>query len=364
MSATASIAALRSGLRLFYVAAGEGPVVVFCHGWPELHYSWRKQVSALAAAGFRCIAPDMRGFGRTDAPAAAEQYTMEKICNDMVELLDVLRVPKAVFIGHDWGGVVVWELAAHFPHRVAAVAGVNTPRIRRSLVDPVVAMAARPAQFDYQLYFAEVGRAEEEFAADVRRTFCALMRGTGPTDRAFVADVRKAGEAAAAASGTAYVSPFATSNVRARGGMLVGLPAEVPRSAILSEQELAVYVSEYERTGFRGGLNWYRNLSANWLWDEPTKDVVIRMPALMVTAGRDTVLTPAMSTGMEATCARLERAHIEECGHWTQAERPDELNAALLGWLRKHYAEIVVDVAAAPPVPAPAPASRFMPSRI
>ena len=304
---------LSTGIQMHVAEAGDGPAVVFCHGFPELWYSWRRQLPALAEAGFRAIAPDMRGYGETDAPEPIEEYTQERICADMVALLDALGEESAVFVGHDWGGAVVWNMAQHHPDRCRAVAGINTPASPRPPVNPLQAMEADPGRFDYQLYFQEPGLAEAELGADPRRTFTLMLRTAKPADRMDVLGM--------------------TAGVRERGGLLVGMPDDAERSIMLTEADLDTFSAAYERTGFRGGLNWYRNHVRNWEWAAAVEGQQITQPALMVTAGKDGVLLPSMSEGMESWIPNLSRGHIEDCGHWTQQEEPAELNRILLDWL-------------------------------
>ena len=305
---------LSTGISMHIAEAGEGPAVVFCHGFPELWYSWRHQLPAVAEAGFRAIAPDMRGYGGTDAPPNAESYTQELICADMVALLDALEIESAVFVGHDWGGAVVWNMAKHHPDRCNAVAGINTPAGRRPPINPLEAMKMDPGRFDYQLYFQDEGVAEAELGGNVRRTMTLMLRTSKPEDRLDVIGM--------------------TSGVRDRGGLLVGLPDDAERSIMLSEEDLQVFVDAFEQTGYGGGLNWYRNHGRNWEWDAVTEGQDITQPALMVTAGKDGVLLPSMSEGMEDWIPNLSRGHIEECGHWTQQEEPEELNRILVEWLK------------------------------
>ena len=302
-----------NGLSMHVVEQGTGPAVVLCHGFPELWYSWRHQIPALAEAGFHVIAPDMRGYGKTTAPPRVEDYGMENICRDMVGLLDALKEKSAVFVGHDWGGVVVWSMALHYPERVRAVAGVNTPFLERAALNP--AWVQRGTKWDYQVYFNEVGKAEEEFSRNVRRVFTLLFRTSKPEDGG--------GDSAGL-----------TSTVTQRGGLLVGLPEDVPRSIMLTQEDLDYFVREYERTGFRGGLNWYRNVPRNWEWGAKVAGKPVLQPALMVTAGKDGVLTPDMADGMERWVPNLTRGHVEQCGHWTQQEEPEKLNRFLIDWLQ------------------------------
>ena len=233
----------------------------------------------------------------------------------MAALLDALGEETAVFVGHDWGGAVVWNMAQHHPDRVRAVAGINTPASQRAPMNPLDAMKMDPGRFDYQLYFQEPGVAEAELSANVRRVFTLLLRTSKPVD------------GMDALAGTA--------GVRERGGLFVGAPETAPRSIMLTEEDLDTFVETFERTGFRGGLNWYRNHGRNWEWSGTLSDQTISQPALMVTAGRDPVLLPAMTHGMEDWIPNLSRGHIEECGHWTQQEEPEALNKILIEWLGK-----------------------------
>ncbi len=302
-----------NGISMHVAQQGDGPAVILIHGFPELWFSWRHQLPAVAGVGLRAIAPDMRGYGDTTAPPNIDDYAMEYICADLVALLDHLELNDAVFVGHDWGGMVVWNMALHHPARVRAVAGVNTPFIPHLPLNPLEMMKANPGRFDYQLYFQEPGVAETELETDVRRTFSILFRSSKPEDRL---DVN-----------------ISSGGVRERGGLFVGLTGEVSRSVMLSESELMTFVRTYEKTGFRGGLNWYRNHERNWEWGKQTAGDKVLQPALMVTAGKDAILTPEMSEGMEEWVPNLARGHIEACAHWTQQEAPDELNRILTDWL-------------------------------
>jgi soluble epoxide hydrolase/lipid-phosphate phosphatase len=303
-----------NGLSMHIAEQGDGPAIILCHGWPELWYSWRHQLPVLAAAGFRAIAPDMRGYGETTAPADNSAYSQKDICGDMVALLDALDLDDAIFVGHDWGGAVVWNMALHFPDRVRAVAGVNTPFGGQSPAPMLDLLKDNAGMFDYQFYFQEPGVAEAEFEADIEKSFRLTFRSSDPAD------------------GFDVLAGFDT--VRERGGIFVGYPEDAPLSVMLTQEELDVFVESFKRTGIRGGFNWYRNQNASWEWGEETKGQTVDQPALMVTAGKDPVLTPARSAGMEDRVPILTRGHIEDCAHWTQQERPAELNAILVEWLK------------------------------
>lgn len=272
---------------------------------------------ALSDAGYRAIAPDLRGYGETEvASSVKSEYSMKHITADLLALLDALSISSAVFIGHDWGGAVVWYMALHYPTRVAAVASLNTPFPRISSTNPLTRMKENPGVFDYQLYFQDEGVAEQELEKDIEYTFKCLMRASD--------------------EGFGKKGTLNTSNVRKRGGLLAGFPPsqEVRRSRMLTEEDLSYYVQQYTHSTFRGPLNWYRNIEENWKWCLPMKDAKIHLPALMITAGKDPVLSPSLTVGMEKFIPNLRREHIEDCGHWTQQEQPDIVNVILIQWLK------------------------------
>ncbi|NXW24293.1 HYES hydrolase, partial [Circaetus pectoralis] len=305
---------IRPGVQLHFVEMGHGPVVCLCHGFPESWLSWRYQIPALADAGFRVIALEMKGYGESTAPPDIKEYSQEQICKDLAVFLDKLGIPQTVLVGHDWGGAVVWNMALFYPERVRAVASLNTPyRPADPAVDIVEKMKTYPT-FDYQFYFQEPGVAEAELEKDISRTLKVLIRSTR----------REVGVGLRVDLGAV---PFLA------GGLLVGFPENPPASKILAGPELQYYIQRFEKSGFSGPLNWYRNMRPNWRWALSAKDRKITMPALMVTAGKDVVLHPSMSKGMEEWIPQLRREHIEECGHWTQMERPAVLNRILVEWL-------------------------------
>jgi pimeloyl-ACP methyl ester carboxylesterase len=305
-----------NGIRMHVVEAGSGFPVLLCHGFPELWYSWRHQLRALADAGFRAIAPDQRGYGETDAPQPIEAYTVHHLVGDLTGLLDALGIEQAAIVGHDWGGVVVWQMALLAPHRVAAVAGVNTPFFPRPPMPPTEMMrAAAQGHFHYMLYFQEPGVAEAELERDVRRSlrgfYQALPRNVIETARGLPSGV---------------MGP-------AGGGILDRLP-DRPHGGFLTAEDFEVFARAFERTGFRGGLNWYRNFDRNWELTAYLSGAKVMQPALMITAELDPVLRPSMADGMSAWVPNLrDTLLLKGCGHWTQQERPDEVNRALIGFL-------------------------------
>ncbi|XP_038560764.1 bifunctional epoxide hydrolase 2-like isoform X4 [Micropterus salmoides] len=333
------------GVRTHYVEMGSGPPVLLCHGFPESWYSWRYQIPAVAAAGFRVLALDMKGYGESTAPPDTEEYSQEQLCQDLITFLDKMAIPQVTLVGHDWGGVLVWTMAQYHPERVSAAASLNTPLFPADpSVTPAERLKAEP-RFDYQLYFQKPGAAEAELEKDLERTFKIFFFSSGEA---------------------AKRPAVSTAGVCARGGLFVGLPEQIPRSSVLTEADLQYYVSQYRERGFRWlktghgicsqaanifiqsrspscvwfhrrPLNWYRNGEANWRWMCSRPTAKLLMPALMVTAGKDQVLLPAFSKGMEDLIPNLSRGHIEECGHWTQMERPAETNSILISWLRETH---------------------------
>ena len=317
-----------NGIRLNIAEQGKGPLVLMCHGFPESWYSWRHQIDALAAAGFHAVAPDMRGYGKSDAPEAIDQYTMFHLVGDMVGLLDALEAPTAVIVGHDWGATVAWQAARLRPDRFRAVAALSVPFRPRGPVPPTSIMPqTADAQF-YMLYFQQPGLAEAEFKRDPRVTVSNMLYGASGDGVAAIA-------AAAPSSGaTAGVGM-----VPRGGGMLRGAGAPATLPAWLSEADLDFYAGEFKRSGFRGGLNYYRNLDRNWELMAPFADVRVTVPALYIAGDRDLVVS---SPGMDQFLSNLKHfvpalrnmLMLPGCGHWTQQERPSEVNAALLEFIR------------------------------
>ncbi|XP_077187485.1 bifunctional epoxide hydrolase 2 isoform X2 [Paroedura picta] len=293
---------IKPGTQLHFVELGDGPPVCLCHGFPESWFSWRYQIPALAEAGFRVLALEMKGYGVSTAPPDIEAYSQQEICQDLVVFLDKLGISQAVFIGHDWGGATVWNMSLFYPERVRAVASLNTPFSHANPKKDIMEKISSIPVFDYQLYFQEPGVAEAELEKDLRRTFTIMIRASTKEDR------------------LPGVS-LSVSNVRERGGLLVGLPEDPPPSSLLPEPVLQYYIQQYQKSGFRGPVNWYRNMPANWSWNASAQGRKIRVPALMVTAGKDRVLHPNMSKRMEEWIPQLTRGHIEDSGHFTQMEK-------------------------------------------
>lgn len=295
------------------------PPVVLLHGFPEIAYSWRAQFAALAAAGRRVLAPDQRGYGRSEAPAQVEAYAMRRLAGDLVAMLDEAGIERAVWVGHDWGGAVAWAMPLLHPERTAGVVGVNTPFTPRPDRDPLEGLRARYGPDMYILFFQEEGPAETLFEADVERTLRWFHR-----------------RPAAAASAFGAGGGASTDGSLAIQKGLARYDPATDTAALLGPEELAVHVGAYRRTGFRGGLNWYRNLSRSWRESEGLPQNVAH-PALMICAELDAVLPPRLAERMGRWIGDLETHVIAGCGHWTQAEKPRELNRLLLDWLDRRF---------------------------
>jgi pimeloyl-ACP methyl ester carboxylesterase len=302
-----------NGIELAVHEQGEGPVVMLLHGFPELAYSWRNQIGAIADAGFRVIAPDQRGYGGSDAPQDSQTYSVKNLVADAVGILDALDVEQAIFIGHDWGSMPAWYAGVYAPERVTALASLCTPYFIPGEVDLIEAYNELRGPAHYMATFQEPGVGEALLERDVEATFRALLRGRGYTMDEFEAAPPEVREVPA--------------------GVFVGDP-QLFGPELLTGEELAVYVQTYERTGFTGGLNWYRALHKDWE-EGLGHDFVIDKPALMISAADDWFFPRGATDGMEELLPQVEKHVIAGAGHWLQQERPDEVNALLLAWLER-----------------------------
>jgi pimeloyl-ACP methyl ester carboxylesterase len=312
-----------NGIRMHIAEQGEGPAVILCHGFPESWYSWRHQLPALAAAGFHAVAPDMRGYGQTDQPQAIEQYTLLHLVGDIVGLIEALGAESAVIVGHDWGAPVAWHAALLRPDRVRAVIALSVPFRPRGRVRPTTVMPQTDDGLFYQLYFQEPGVAEAELERDVRRSLrCLLYTASGDLPR---------GDAA-------FPDADRVGLVPRRGGLLSSLVEPSALPAWLSEADLDFYTKEFTRTGFRGGLNWYRNIDRSWELLAPFAGARVTVPALYVAGDRDLVVAfrgmDQLIPNLKTFVPQLRRTiMLPGCGHWTQQERPREVTAAMLDFL-------------------------------
>lgn len=306
-----------NGVRLRVSEAGEGPLVILCHGWPESRHSWHAQLPVLAAAGYHAVAPDLRGYGDSDVPAGIDAYTIHHLVGDLVGLVKACGAERAWLIGHDFGAHLAWTATLLRPDIFTAVAAMSVPVRLRSAQPPLEALRKAGLDRYYWHYFQAPGVAEAEFERDVAATLRRILY-TG------------SGESPIDASQMMEVTP-------GRGFLDGTIDPEV-LPAWLGADELATLTRAYARTGFRGGLNWYRNIDRNWALLAPWHGLQITVPALFIGGSRDPVLTTLFG---QRSLAEMPRAvkHltrtllIEGGGHWIQRERPAEVNAALLAFL-------------------------------
>jgi len=305
-----------NGVRLRILEAGppDGPVVLLAHGFPELAYSWRNQIPALAAAGYRVIAPDQRGYGGSSRPAAIEAYDIAQLTGDLVGLLDIAGAERGALIGHDWGAVVSWTTPLLYPDRVAAVAGLSVPPVPRPLT-PVTDALRRifGDNFFYMLYFQQPGVADAEMDADPGRSMRRMLGGMrAPQDEATALRMLAPGPA----------------------GFIDRLPEPDRLPDWLAAAELDHYVAEFSRTGFTGALNWYRNYERNWEITAHPAAETISAPSLFVGGTDDPVLSfTKTDRAREVVVGPYRQVLLDGAGHWIQQERPEEINAELLAFL-------------------------------
>jgi pimeloyl-ACP methyl ester carboxylesterase len=309
-----------NGVELAWYEAGprEGVPIVLCHGFPELAFSWRHQIKALADAGRWVIAPDQRGYGASSKPTQVTDYDIDHLTGDLAGLLDHLGVEKAIFCGHDWGGIVVWQMPLIHPSRVAGVIGLNTPFTPRAPADPIAIMRNRFGPDMYIVWFQTPDDPEAVLGADTTKTMSFFMR-------------RPAALAAAAQPQGETGSTFAFKDLLQRwDGKAGGEP-------LLSPDELEVFADAFRDGGFFGPVSWYRNFTRNWQRAETLPTRIDDIPCLMITAELDAVLTPAMAEPMKQFVGDLETHLVRGSGHWTQQEKPDEVNRLMLDWLDRRF---------------------------
>jgi pimeloyl-ACP methyl ester carboxylesterase len=308
-----------NGIELAYYEAGprEGVPVVLCHGFPELAFSWRHQIKALGEAGRWVIAHDQRGYGLSSKPAGVEAYDIDQLTGDIVGLLDHLGVEKAIFCGHDWGGIVVWQAPLIHPSRVAGVIGLNTPFMSRAPADPIAIMRNRFGPDMYIVWFQKPGEADAVLGADVDKTMRFFMR--------------KPAALQAAAQPTAGGSTFAFKD------LLQQWDGKAGGDALLTPEELKAFVDAFEAGGFTGPINWYRNFTRNWERAATLPTRIDGIPCLMITAELDAVLPPSAAEPMGAFIGDLETVLVRGSGHWTQQEKPAEVNRIILDWLDRRF---------------------------
>jgi pimeloyl-ACP methyl ester carboxylesterase len=304
-----------NGIHLHVAEQGEGPLVLLLHGFPESWFSYRHQLSALADAGYRAVAPDLRGFGDSDRPHAVEAYDQIELAADVAGLIDAYGGEPAVVVGHDWGAPVAWHSALLHRDKVRAVVGMSVPYGGRSPHAPLPRMRELFKDiFFYMLYFQEEGVAEAELEANVReslRQFYLSISGDVPADAAF-----KVYPPSSRLFETLYDD------------------GRVP--SFLCEADLDVYAAQYERSGFRGPLNLYRNFDRTWQRLAAVPSFTLSQPALFIAGDRDPVIafSAKQLSRMPTLVPHLQRTLlVPGAGHWIQQERPELTNQALLEFL-------------------------------
>ena len=306
-----------NGIELHLVEAGpaDGPVVVLAHGFPDLSYSWRHQIPVLAGAGYHVLAPDQRGYGRSDRPEAIEDYDIHHLTGDLLGLLDDIGADQAVFVGHDWGSMVVGQMALLHPERMAGVVATSVPLLPRGAMPPVPMMRQIFGDsFFYILYFQEPGVADADLAADPAETMTRMLAGL-----LLPRDV------------THDIAGLANPDGR---GFVDRLPEVEALPSWLSQDELDHYVAEFTRTGFTGGINWYRNFDRNWETTSHLAGAHVTIPSAFITGTADPVslMSPASVMDGHALDHRGS-TFVDGAGHWVHQEAPFEVNAALLKFL-------------------------------
>lgn len=311
-----------NGIDMAVYEQGEGPAVVFCHGWPELAFSWRSQIQAVSAAGFHAIAPDQRGFGLTGDVGDPMQYDMGIFCDDLAGLLDAKGIERAVFCGHDWGGAVVWAMARLHPDRCLGIIGLNTAAGRPAGLPPAESSEESMIVMTPNYYvatFQPPGQAEAVLEADVRKTFEFILSRGGIWDK------------------DAFALMPEDSAERQMNLLAMLRRDDPPGDPFLPEVVMRYFTETYEATGFTGGLNWYRAIGrmgpimAN-------AAARIEVPSLYIGAEHDVILPPSSADGMEDFITDLEKYTVMDSGHWTQQEKPDEVNRVIVEWLNRKIA--------------------------
>ena len=301
---------------------GSGPLVLLCHGWPELAYSWRHQMPVLAQAGYRVVAPDMRGYGGSSVPHDIADYAITDLVGDMVALVAALGETRACIVGHDWGANVAWSAALLRPDVFVAVAALSVPhRPRSAAAAPLSVLKVAGLHDYYWFYFNREGEAEAEFERDIESALRKVLVGI---------------------SGDAPKDGGGALNVPAGRGFLDGLVEPPALPAWLTEADVAVYAAAFRKNGLRGPFNWYRNIDRNWALLAPFQGAKVMPPALFIAGDRDGVITTAMGRRALDTLAASvpnlrEKVLIPGAGHWIQQERPEEVNTALLRFLAADY---------------------------
>jgi pimeloyl-ACP methyl ester carboxylesterase len=305
------------------------PPIVMCHGFPELAFSWRHQLPALKEAGFHVLAPDQRGYGLSSSPKGVASYHVKELVADLVGMLDAKGIDKAIFCGHDWGSLVMWAMPFYAPERLAGLISLNVPFLKRRERDPITLMNARFGEDNYINFFQTPDAPEALFEADIKSSFRFFMRRSEDYERQASQPLK---------SGKDIIKDIVSRDIFRQD------EATWPGVELLNDEELAYYASHFSINGFNGPINWYRNFVANWQDMERFQSVggelpKINLPTLMILAENDPVLPPVLAEGMEQFFTNLSKYLVRNCSHWTQQEKPQEVNEVIIRWLQKNYLE-------------------------
>lgn len=307
-----------NGIRLRVAEMGaSGPLVILAHGWPESWYSWRHQMPVLAAAGYRVVAPEMRGFGQSDAPLAVDQYDIEHLTADMVGIVDAFGEERAIIVGHDWGAIVAWHSVLLHPSRFSALVAMSVPYSGRPSRSPLETWReAYGENFYYILYHQEPGVAESEYDADPEGLLSRLYLSPD----------------------SPRAAPELTDRARSAGGWIPRLGEPLGLPDWLTQEDLDYFVAQFERSGFRGGINYYRNFHRNWEITPQLANARIDVPVLFIAGEQDVVIGGAgqdqLTRGISRVATDLRGVLLAPgAGHWIQQERPAATNTALLEFL-------------------------------
>jgi len=301
-----------NGIRLAVYEQGQGPAVILLHGFPELAFSWRHQLPALADAGFRAIAPDQRGYGLSDVPPHVSDYRASELIADVRGLLDSLHLDSAVFVGHDWGALLLWQMAMLAPEIIEKLVILNIPHFPRSSDDPIKIMRNRFGNDFYIVNFQDSDEADDAFANDPAHFFDVMMRKNQISRKQFEQ----------LPANMKVLSLLKTVAREVSGG-----------DPLLSDEERDYYADAFTHSGFTGPINWYRNWTHNWKALEGI-DQKIDIPTLFIGAADDILITPDQIEAMKPLVTNLTIHILEDCGHWSQQEKPEAVNHVMLDWLR------------------------------
>ncbi len=306
-----------NGINMRIAEMGKGPLVILIHGWPESWYSWRHQLPALAEAGYHAVAPDMRGYGKTDAPQKVEDYDTVHLTADIVGIVDALGEETAVIIGHDWGALVAWDCMLLHPDRFSALVAMSVPYSGRPEESLIASLKrALGDNYFYILYFQDYGKAEAEFDADPRGIISRLyLSPDSPRE-----------------------PPVLTDPKMSAGGWIPRLGAPKGLPGWLTQADLDYYVDEFSQAGFRGGINYYRNFHRNWEITPQLKGVIIEKPVLFIAGQKDSVIGGATEDMLTAGVGRVAKdlrgvKLLPGIGHWVQQEAPEDTNREIITFL-------------------------------